>query len=163
MPKLIKLKSDKRVYSYSVEECGDHTNYYINGTELPKELFDSYFEVIETPEHYLALLIQEGEGCDYTIACGLDWFDFNAMGFDEAVQTLKDKLIGKFDGYDYDGEYGIRELKSVKLVEVAAVWDLPIKHWYEEAERIEDEAVAKRISDKERAEYERLKKKFKED
>ena len=112
---------------------------------------------------FIAHLIQAGEGCDYTIACGESLIKLKAKTEEGAIQELKNKIIGTWDQEEGDYEEGYHddsELEKVTLYEVSNEITIPVEEWYEEAEKYKKEAEDKMENEAEKAEYERLKAKF---
>lgn len=103
---------------------------------------------------FMAFLTQPG-GCDYTIGCGHAMIGLKGSNLQEALEDLKNIVKEK-----YTGE---RELSAITLIDGKTIYidaeDLNDTIREEEKE----EKRKKDIQDKEaheRAEYERLKKKF---
>jgi len=105
---------------------------------------------------FIALFEQEGEGCDYTIGCGMKWQFVDAAD----AQAAFDKLSAEWDSYPAcDAVNETKEYACVTLLEVRfndrgtyfAVW----RSLLENRLKRENEADEfRRKSD----EYERLKK-----
>ena len=60
---------------------------------------------------YMALIEQDGEGCDYSIACGRDWIILKSHNTEDAKSELSQKIAE-----EYQDE---RRLKSAIILEVA--------------------------------------------
>jgi hypothetical protein len=100
---------------------------------------------------FIALLEQAGEGCDYSIRCGLQVFRLKASTRFNAIKELRD-IVVKYRGDD--------ELEKVILFDVLNEQEMPVSTWYQEdgdAQEIMDKNEKEK---KEREEYEKLKKKF---
>ena len=114
---------------------------------------------------FLAILIQEKEGCDYTIGCGIERLSFWADSWDDAVEYVKKKVIGFWpdptDG-DYPGYWGGRKLETVSLVQVVREKRMPVQEWYIEGVAEREEVSRQALEETERQVYERLKQKFEE-
>lgn len=96
---------------------------------------------------------QEGEGCDYTIGCGRQLAQLEA-------ETLEDAIAMAVETYAID-DTGEQELEEAVIFGAPVhTFDLPaMKH----AQRVAKREQAKSESDdRERAEFERLRKKFNE-
>lgn len=117
------------------------------------------------------LIVEEqGEGCDYTIGCGVAWYLWEAESFDALIADLRATLAKGYAGvYEESDGDGLAEAvvatherrrNNIEIFEISASHklDLPaLRAIYEDAEaRVEaaDKAEA------ERAEFERLKAKF---
>ena len=108
---------------------------------------------------FIAHVIQKGEGCDYTIGCGLALWKLESDTYKEAVKELRKIVIGKWNSEE-DGYREEFELEEVTLFEVINEEKMPIDKWYSEANAYEDEQLRMKYERKERAELERLKSKF---
>lgn len=121
-----------------------------------------------TMPKFAVVMKQHGEGCDYSIGCGMKLVELKAVTLEEAriearvvVQGIPsgDSSYGYEESMlvDYDHEYHCR-LAYARIVHVEE--DLPILQWHAEIK----EAIAgiKRNDQqaKDRAEYDRLKKQF---
>lgn len=102
---------------------------------------------------YIAILGQEGEGCDHTIGCGLATYQFEA----EIAVAVGNKLREIVrDNYNHDDT----KLKSLIYFEVASTFEVDLNLWYSKFEE-EEKAMRKQIETREElAELERLKKKY---
>lgn len=102
---------------------------------------------------FIAILRQEGEGCDYTIGCGVNTIQFEAENALEAGKKLK--LI-VFENYNHDEA----KLKSLHYYQVDGTYEADIKRWYNEfaEEKILREQTA--VKEKELAELQRLLNKY---
>ena len=105
---------------------------------------------------FMAYLTQRGEGCDYTIGCGRKMVNLKAKTREDAIKEVEALINGTNDegGYSDDSE-----LSKCVLIE-GTQEDMPLKKWYKEIEDEEKQAQTKEKEDKERAEFERLQKKF---
>jgi len=115
---------------------------------------------------FIAYLTQAGEGCDYTIDCGKKMIRLNADNRKDAIEELRLRIVGGVDaeGNDFDDDgYGYndeRMLEEAEIFEVKEEIKVPLEKWYADAEKVE---IAEKLDEeekKERAEFERLKKKF---
>ncbi len=112
---------------------------------------------------YKAILVQDGEGCDYTIGCGISIIDLHALSSDEAYKELKREVIGEWDEKDgrFYGEYmDEQRLESATLIKVIETIQPDISAWYAEAEKIVENHKNSANVNAEKAELERLKKKY---
>lgn len=105
---------------------------------------------------YKAHLTQRCEGCDYTIGCGQTTINLDSDNIEAAVKELV-KIIK--ETYSHD-EY---LLKSAKLYEIKQVIDMNLDFIYEEIDKEKLLKNKEDLSEKERKEYERLKKIFEKD
>lgn len=95
--------------------------------------------------------VRQGEGCDYTIACGETLWPLDAKSKEAAIEKLKACILTYRRG---------NEIEAADLLEIANYESMPVDQWYTEQETAEElEAKAKREA-QERQEYERLKEKF---
>lgn len=114
---------------------------------------------------FLAHIQQSGEGCDYTIGCGHKVKIVEADTIEAAAHDIlgAPNEYGDWDGYGnprLHGPSGEAALKSITLYEIANVTTVDLDaHW-----RVctANEVAKKRaaVEANERAEYERLQKKF---
>lgn len=113
---------------------------------------------------FIAYVKQEGEGCDYTIACGYELWELEAQTEEEALAELRHKVVGDIEQeYDDREEYGYwdeRRLESVTLYKVVDKITAPIGLWYDEARAVVAAKAAEAREAVERMQYERLKRKF---
>ena len=114
---------------------------------------------------FIALIIQEANGCGYSIACGGDVIFLDSTTKNDALKELHKIVIGKFNpeyytnGYE-EGYWHDQKLESAQLFDVSEQIAVPIMGWYRDAEKKVVEYKEQKDADKERAEYERLKAKF---
>jgi len=101
---------------------------------------------------FIAFIRQEGQGCDYTIDCGATMIELKAKTVDEATSELK-RTIKE----EYCGEYSLGEA-IIYGIEVST--HIPLDKWYEDFEEEEMTKIKKGKEEKERAIYEKLKKKY---
>ena len=121
---------------------------------------------------FVILMKQEGEGCDYTIACGQKYCFIEAADMEEALYRVRAASLDS-SCKDFEISCDFEEMKEVFIVEVGHVVNaLKIKSKKEilddlKAKRAKEEkARLKRLQDNadkeslDQREYERLKKKF---
>ncbi len=130
---------------------------------------------------YYLVRYQKGQGCDYTIGCGLDVEQISAKNMDEAIKKVigipddwKETFNEGWEDYIYDdGHLGDAEIDSERQIESVSLLEvneeinmMPIlKAKLAEMKshfqflRDEKDLAAKEARDL--AEFERLKKKFK--
>lgn len=96
--------------------------------------------------------INQGQGCDYTIACGVDIIDLEASSMEEAKKALIKEIKE-----EYTGE---RALASAQIFEINDIFAVNMKTLMSEIEEAEIEIERKKREEDERREFERLKKKF---
>ncbi len=107
--------------------------------------------------------VKQAGGCDYTISCGETLWQLKAKTYDEAIEELKSKIIGKMEMPDcryFEGYWGESILSSVTLFEVSDEKIVPIDEWYTEATKRTEEAKVELKEAEEKAELERLKRKY---
>ncbi len=110
---------------------------------------------------YIAYLVEEGEGCDYTIACGETVLKLKATTRDEAIKELRQEIIGEWNGDEYEGGYGPdQRLEHVEFFEVVDKELMPISVWYSDADAFRKKQANGMAEESEKAEYDRLKIKF---
>lgn len=101
-------------------------------------------------KRYVLIFDQSGEGCDYTIHCGTateEWVETEGL----------DPLVYVKARREY---YGHESVEKARLFEIAREIPVPLSEWEkaeERARRASEEAEAEAA---ERAEFERLQKKF---
>lgn len=123
---------------------------------------------------FLVLYTGYGQGCDYTIDCNKTWRFMEAENMQEAINTLmgdnpedwSDEEFDDFDDCKYlwmrcGTENGNRYSK-VEIFEISNSFDLtPLCQIYRSvSDAREVRAKKKAVEEKEREEYDRLKKKF---
>ena len=111
---------------------------------------------------FMAYVKQNG-GCDYTIACGETIWRLKASTREAAIKELKDKIIGKMEMPDCKYFEGCWDISSATLFEFSGEEIIPVYKWYDEALKRVEEAKANLEEKDERAELERLKKKYEKD
>lgn len=124
---------------------------------------------------YFLLRRQKGEGCDYTIGCGLSFEEIEADSRKEAIEQVIDlpddweNITDEDELHDMLGDTGLSnvepgefEMEEVVLFEVKEAIDLiPIlKKKLFEVENHKSHLRDKEREAAERAQYEKLKKKF---
>lgn len=106
---------------------------------------------------YIAILHQAGEGCDYTIGCGLNVIELQSSNQMDAINELTRMIEGDEDNGSYTGE---RQLENVDLYEISREIEFNVEDVYNELnQHVEEE----RISDeetREKEEYQRLHQKY---
>jgi hypothetical protein len=110
---------------------------------------------------YLIAEQQEGEGCDYTIGCGMRFYfeDFDGP-LDEAVKHFTTKIAypdGEEEGLAIDGDNALAEVWIVPA-DGAVALDLAAIREADKKMRAEAKKREKEASEK--AEFERLRQKF---
>ncbi len=91
---------------------------------------------------YKAYLIQDSEGCDYSIACGEKVIDLEATSLDEAKQELIEVISEDYSFEEY-------RLKSAQIFQVSDIYNADIKSVYK---KIDDDENAEEENEKENAE-----------
>lgn len=112
---------------------------------------------------FIAYVEQKSEGCDYSIACGIDMFELKAQTTEDALKELYNKVIGKYDdeedGY-VDGYWDKTKLKRAVLLNVSEKIEAPINDWYEDVVWFDEQKKEELSKASRRKEYERMKKEF---
>ena len=115
---------------------------------------------------YIAIRVQNGEGCDYTIGCGINYVEVEADSFEEAFEKLKVQCY--LD--DYEDEcyleglenlrHGEMSLKSFTIYEVAAERDDIYETWLDNLIAKAEGAEQASETEARRKQYEELQKEF---
>lgn len=103
---------------------------------------------------YIAILRQEGQGCDYTIGCGINTIQFEAENTIDA--GLKLKMI-IYENYNHSEA----KLKSAHYYPVEGTYEADIGRWYAEFAAEKNRSLQEDLKRKELAELERLLNKYK--
>ena len=104
--------------------------------------------------HYRVIIKQKGEGCDYTVGCGLATEDMDLSSDLKEASIEANKRVEE----DYDG--GECCIESVHLVPLDAIHDTNYESFRDAMQAREAAEQAAEDEEKERAEFERLKEKF---
>jgi len=102
---------------------------------------------------YKAYLIQDGQGCDYTIGCGQTIIELEALDMDEAKLKLIDIILEEYNHDEY-------RLESAELFEISEIYHIPIDDIYDENEREVQIILDQEEEKEELKEYERLRGKY---
>lgn len=102
---------------------------------------------------YYVHLIQHGEGCDYTIGCGHRLRSLKAKTYPEAHAEV-DALLKE----EHTSEE--REVEHVRILEVTNMHEVDVKAWYAGLGMQRKAEELKAQEARERAELERLQKKY---
>lgn len=106
---------------------------------------------------FIAYLEQQGEGCDYTIGCGVRLVELGGSTRDEAIDELRRMIFDDGSGYGPDADY---RLKSIAFYEVADADHIPIDRWYADYEAEQRRLALEHASAQERKLYEQLRRKY---
>lgn len=109
---------------------------------------------------YVVIMKQKGDGCDYTIGCGINFEIFEAENAGDAMMKAKELWLG--DDYEpeeggplYSGDYELAYMHLCRFVT-----GCPIGEWMGEINK-EERALRKAEEEvQERAEYDRLRQKY---
>jgi hypothetical protein len=126
------------------------------------------------PIKFYALVDQEIQGCDYSIACGVNFIEIkNVSTMGEAYERFNEMAFNhNYEGDDalcYSNEHAISIAKIISVSEeveldVAAQYrrqqELDVAALYRRQQEIKNFEQGKTTEETERAEYERLKRKF---
>lgn len=108
-------------------------------------------------KQYIAIWKQDGEGCDYTIGCGVRIDD---LGSHEDMAAATNAVV-KDLSYDYHlAPRAEGRLKSVTIHEVVATHNVDLEAIRKVEEQRRAEALKTATEAKERAELDRLRRKF---
>jgi hypothetical protein len=99
------------------------------------------------------LYAQAGEGCDYTIACGKEVYMLSSSSIEEAKKETEKFIKENFSSDEH-------RLKKAILYEVTKEVILDIESIYKVITAKAIEKALEETAEKERMEYERLKRKF---
>ena len=107
---------------------------------------------------FLLLLLGRGEGCDYTIGCNLCVRVFEAVDAEAATRHAAKELdemseVGApgMDGYRVD---------RATLFQIGSESELPLNKWRQTQSEVRQAQAATENESRERADFERLQKKF---
>lgn len=112
---------------------------------------DSSFAENFMPKYML--YAQAGEGCDYTIACGKEVYMLSSSSIEEAKKETEKFIKEHFSSDEH-------RLKKAVLYEVTKDVILDTESIYKAIDNEAEEKSKDEIAEKERMEYERLKRKF---
>jgi L-fucose isomerase-like protein len=103
---------------------------------------------------YIAVLKEWGEGCDYTIGCGVETIRFGAENMEEAIDYIRN--------YEVIEYYGSDRIESCDIIEIADEVDFAAIYNKEESAREEEELKEQEALEREsqRKQYESLKEEF---
>lgn len=110
--------------------------------------------------------IHQPHGCDYTIECGSKTFVIYAKDLLEANKRFIQMFYPDFESSDvdwtddYGGYTGEMALESAVIYEVVDELEIDMGLLYENLDSIRAAEALKAAEEKERAEFERLKKKY---
>ena len=128
-------------------------------------MIKKFNENFDGDKKYIAYIKQDGEGCDYTIACGYKLIELRGGTIEEAREDLMKRMSphgwDDEDDEDYDTSYsGEQALESATIYEVTSEEEFDTDEFYKsfkEREKLSKQDAADR---KEREEYQRLHNKF---
>ena len=103
---------------------------------------------------YTVILKQDGEGCDYTIGCGMTKTTIEANSLDEAKEKLNKLIIETYPRTRMERGLAWAELYEEKI------YSAPVEDLYAEKQQKEDKEDQEIREKKDREEFERLKEKF---
>lgn len=119
-------------------------------------------------KNFLILTTGNGRGCDYTLDCNKTWHFVQANSIAEAMKNLADEMWGKLDDYggDYENHwyrhnetYHTFQFLEVGDLRTISAAELVAEHYKSAMKAARAKAEEEREAN-ERAEYERLQKKF---
>ena len=114
---------------------------------------------------------QDGQGCDYSIGCGIAYDEIEADSINDAWQKLIRGRWGEYDPRLGGPEDPRRSIKNDDMSPIARVRMIQVQaeddgsyfdNWYDSACKAYDAAHSAKATRDERVEYERLKAKFAE-
>lgn len=109
-------------------------------------------------KEYALIRFGAGEGCDYTIGCNIAVDRFSVTGPKYAEEKARELLMPDEPEY-FNGNTENGYLSSAILVKVVSEIDVE-EEIYDRCRELTEAREAAEANDTERAEYERLKKKF---
>jgi len=104
-------------------------------------------------KYYKLYLIQSGEGCDYTIACGHKMYDLDATTLGGAIQEAETLIAEEFSLDE-------NRLEEAAILEVTNIVELNLKNLYMNLDTANKKKEDTLLESIERKKYEELKKKF---
>ena len=107
---------------------------------------------------FLVIKKMNGEGCDYTIGCGMtyDWIEADNTEHAEELVVYPDGR-DEWSSVDPDKDMCLTE---ILIVPASDVHKVNVAEWSAKVKQANDKEASNRLDEKERAEYERLSKKF---
>jgi hypothetical protein len=111
---------------------------------------------------YLVIKKQEGDGCDYSIGCGVRLDTIEAESTAEAVEMLREcwTAVDRWDSCGELDESSEHPLAAAWIIPWTDVLSLPIVNWKRAFERNAAEMVNKAVEEDERAQLARLQEKY---
>lgn len=103
---------------------------------------------------YAIVMRQAGDGCDYTIACGTRFEEFEAEN-DFAAAEFAKACMHSDDAEWLRGEVEIERLTLVRVVD-----DLPVQLWRNDVAAADRQREQQREDEEARAEYAKLHRRF---
>lgn len=104
------------------------------------------------------VLLQERPGCDYTIGCGAKLVRLKATTFEKAEVEVMSSGAGGLGYEDY--VVGEGRLDSIEIFEVANALPVDLEKYRIALRAAQEAERTKAVAAQERAEFERLSKKF---
>ena len=104
-------------------------------------------------KYYKLYLIQAGEGCDYTIACGHKMYDLDATTLEDAKKEAETLIAEEFSLDE-------NRLEEAAILEVTNIVELNLKNLYTNLDTANKKKEDTLLESIERKKYEELKKKF---
>lgn len=105
-------------------------------------------------------IVRQNNGCDYTIGCGISAYEISAKTIEEAIEHIVDDWA---DGYQTNkDEHCVDEVELLEVTKVINMHDalLLAQEMFQKKSKMREEE--KKVQ-AEKAEYERLKEKFKDE
>lgn len=110
---------------------------------------------------YYAFYVGKGEGCDYTIGCNQKFVKLESSNVEDALTEVENDIDESYGPSEYQPD-GL-PFKSITVFEVSNYQIFDIKAHEESVRNMVLEATKEKEEEKERAEFERLSKKFSKD
>lgn len=101
---------------------------------------------------YKAYVKQEGDGCDFTIGCGLAVVELDAENLEDAQKKLTNEIKETF--------HGNQKLEFAQIFEIAQVIDLNLEKVYQELKEEQEKEKQRKKEELEHKQFLYLQKKF---
>lgn len=114
-------------------------------------------------KQFIAYVEQAAEGCDYTIGCGRTLWRLEATSKAEAVEELREEVLGEWrqEIGDFQGGHWFEStLAELRLFEIVDEKAIPLDKWYTEARELISNAAKQSKEKEEKEQWERLKRKY---
>ena len=103
---------------------------------------------------YIAWIIQNGEGCDYTIGCGHNLYELKAETGEEAIAEVKAMTVETVC-FEWSERYA-----NITIYEISDAYEVNVERIYKQEEEHLAALAVQEIEQKEEALYKELKTKY---